>query len=135
MSCKLFELGSTPTDEHTSQFNWDSFRIFNNQECRVYRHFLLRHLGPEPSGCHLSIRNLSHDFGTYQEVVLVVTDPTEEVEEYLAAAESAPTRWDDLGRRFLLRSLGRHGLWEGDDNPEDLEDALNKAYQQYTMKA
>ena len=105
------ELGSTPPHENPAQTTWDDFHDVNHAECRIYRDLLLRRLGPEPNGCHFSIRTFKHDFSPYKELVLVISDPDDDaVRQYSTYAEDGPKEWDEVAGRKLLGELRRTGL-------------------------
>jgi len=105
------ELGSAPPQEPVAQSTWDNFSEVNTTECRVYRDYLLRTLGPEPNGCHFSIRTFKHDFSPYRELVLVVSEPDSElVRQYSTYAEDGPHEWDEKACETMIRELRRQAL-------------------------
>lgn len=119
---RIIGLGSTPRGEPSAKEGWDDYKLMRTLECRVLRDMVLRTLGPEPSGCYLTIRDL--------QLVLVVLEEQDDVSEYIERlSDGIPTVWDQRALGHLGRGLQRFGLlaWEVAD--DDLTGAAKNLYE------
>ena len=104
----FLEIGSAPPDEDCAQLGEDDFYEQSHKEMRAYIELIRRTLGNEPSGAHLRIISLPHDFGTYYEVTCWFDPENDESVKYAFDCEGkGPTNWDDKAREEL-------GLEKGD---------------------
>ena len=123
---RLVTLATTPPREPRARPGWGDYRLLSTLESRAFRDFILRNVGPEPGGCHLSIRQCR--------LVLVVSDEGEEVEDYIAAINGCPPRWDDRSLGHLVRGLQRSDLLpDWDLEQEELRGRVHRWYEEYEL--
>jgi hypothetical protein len=96
------DIGASPPGESCAQVGADDYYPRARRECRAYINQLQRHLGPEPDGAHLAIRQNPHDFGTYLSVVCYYDPENENAVAYAYRCESdGPDEWDADARSEL----------------------------------
>lgn len=93
------ELGPVPCDEACAQVGRDDYNERSRRECKVYIRQLQRIFGyPAPDVLMFVRRGFSHDFGTYHEVVAVVTAEGARVFD----EARLPSEWDHIARAELI---------------------------------
>jgi len=94
------DVGCSPCDEPCAQAGRDSVEQMR-AECAALIHQLPRMYGPEPEGASLKIRQNSHDFGTYLDVVCYYDTNNPEATDYAFQCEDLPEHWDEEAKKEL----------------------------------
>lgn len=124
---RLVTLSTTPPGEPRAHPDWGDYRLISTLESRAFRDFLLRKVGQEPGGCHLSIRQ--------GRLVLVVTEEGDEVEDYIGAINNCPSLWDDRSLGHLIRGLLRSDfIGDWDLEPGEFRARVHRWYEEYELQ-
>jgi hypothetical protein len=95
-------IGATPADETCEQLgpNYDPMKA--RAECNAFAKQIIRQFGEPPFGADIRVKSFTHDFGTYQEVVIWFMDDIEETIDYAYKVENeVAATWDDEAKKEL----------------------------------
>lgn len=88
-------LGPTPCDEECAQVGDNDYSLKSKEECRKYKQLLLNKFGEPPEGARFLIKNFSHDYGSYSEVVISFDSDNREALSFAIEVENnLPSKWD-----------------------------------------
>ena len=98
------ELGTTPTNESCVQVQPGvDYLPAMREECKRFIELLKQIFGPEPEGAWLRIKQNTHDFGTYLDVVCDFDDTYLESVDYAFLLEAnLPETWDVLKSKEVV---------------------------------
>jgi hypothetical protein len=89
------EIGSSPAAEDCAQVGDENYNEQSRVECRRFVELLTKTFGEPPAGAEFGIKNFSHDFGGYREVVVYFDDNYPDSVDFAYQVEAnSPQTWE-----------------------------------------
>jgi hypothetical protein len=93
---------TVPHNAPCVQLGSANYHEWSTLECNALRDQIHRQLGAPPIGARIKTVRLSHDFGTYLDLVVIYTPEDKEAEEWVRRVEEElPEEWDEEAKRYL----------------------------------